>query len=88
MMTLHLGDTVICVILKLEKRQGQRLGEWGAPLLLCTRVRKVKFQCVWGAGRPVERQGVVITEGGDGAVRPSWVLSASHISSRWGRNSL
>lgn len=30
--------------------------------------------CVWG--RPVERQGVVITEGGDGELRCSWVLSA------------
>lgn len=57
----------------------------GQGLLLGTGVRKVKFQCVGGLGRPVERQGVVIiTEGVDGAFR----LSVSHIKSRWGRNSL
>lgn len=44
--------------------------------------------CVWGLGKPLERQGVVITEGGDGEVGHSWVLFAHRISSRWGRNSL
>lgn len=38
-----------------------------------------------GLGRSRERQGVVIIEGGGGAVW--WGFSGSHISSRWGRNS-
>lgn len=36
--------------LKIKERRGQRLGVRGGPLLLGTGVRKVKFQCAWGAG--------------------------------------
>lgn len=55
----------------------------GGQIPVCVSVFVCVCVCMWG--RPVERQGVVITQGRDGGERR--VLSASHIKSRWGRNS-
>lgn len=63
----------------------------GAALLLTAGSGRLNSSVGWGEvrlRRPVKRQGVVITEGGDGEVSHSWVLFASHILFRWGRNSL